>query len=73
LGYAEFTNELQMPEKPSPAETYRSSGAGTIQNKDSQKCGPLLFLAFRKSNGYSPLPAKELPPACDPLGHVDSA
>jgi hypothetical protein len=27
LGYAEFSSELQTPEKPSPAETYRSSGA----------------------------------------------
>jgi hypothetical protein len=33
LGYAEFSSELQMREKPTLAETYRSSGAGTIQNK----------------------------------------
>jgi hypothetical protein len=33
LGYAEFSSELQTPEKPGLPETYRSSGAGTIQNE----------------------------------------
>jgi len=58
LGYAKFSTDFQTHRKPSPAESYRSSGAGTIRNTEegSPKGGTFLFVLDNQ---------QELPAGCE--------